>query len=322
MKKGIKISLIIAAVLVVIGLSIVITVLAVNDFDYELLNGSGKVETKEALLIEEFNNINIDVEVIDVNLIKTNDPTCKIIYDKRENSNFEISVVDNTLKIRETTIRKFYFFTGFGFKKTKMEVYLPKDTYNKLVLKSATSSMNIPKDFTFDTISINSNTGHVNLFAKANEITIKVDTGKVQVKDITANNIDIETSTGSHALENITVANLLRVNTDTGTLTLKNVSVHSLRAGTSTGRVYLTNVVATNRFDINTSTGSIFLTDSDAEEIYIKTSTGNVSGTILTSKIFYCKANNGKVNVPRTTTGGICEITTDTGSINLTIVNP
>ncbi|MGI6770949.1 MAG: DUF4097 domain-containing protein [Acholeplasmataceae bacterium] len=322
MKKGIKISLIIATILVILGLGMTITVLAVNNFDYETLNFGGKIETKEALLNEDFNNININVDTMEISFIKTSDATGKIIYDQRVNTNFEISVAAGTLNVRQTNIRKFFFFTGFFFKKTKMDIYLPKDTYNNLILNTATGHINIPKEFTFDKINIDSETGNINLFAKANEISIETETGRVHLKDINANNIVIETSTGSHTLENVNVTNLIKLKIETGRVTLNNVKMDNLRVNSSTGRVYLTNVIASGRFDINAGTGSIFLTSSDAAEIYIKTSTGNVTGTLLTSKIFYCKAETGRINVPKTTTGGICDIETETGNIDITIVNP
>ena len=61
------------------------------------------------------------------------------------------------------------------------------------------------------------------------------------------------------------------------------------------------------------------MTNSDAGEIFIKTTTGSVKGSLLSSKIFMARSDVGKITVPRTTTGGICEIETDTGTINITI---
>jgi hypothetical protein len=51
----------------------------------------------------------------------------------------------------------------------------------------------------------------------------------------------------------------------------------------------------------------------------IETSTGSVKGTILTPKIFMIRSDTGKINVPETTTGGICRIRTSTGNISITI---
>ena len=52
---------------------------------------------------------------------------------------------------------------------------------------------------------------------------------------------------------------------------------------------------------------------------FIKTSTGKVVGSLLTEKVFNAKSDTGKVEVPNTTSGGSCTITTDTGKIQVTI---
>ena len=81
----------------------------------------------------------------------------------------------------------------------------------------------------------------------------------------------------------------------------------------------LNDVIVSNKLNLTTSTGSVILTDSDAEEIYIETSTGTVKGTLLSPKIFHATSELGRVKVPKTTTGGKCEIETETGSITIEI---
>ena len=58
---------------------------------------------------------------------------------------------------------------------------------------------------------------------------------------------------------------------------------------------------------------------SDAAEIFVKTSTGDVSGSLLTEKVFITDTSTGKVSVPKTTTGGKCELITSTGDIKIEI---
>lgn len=44
-----------------------------------------------------------------------------------------------------------------------------------------------------------------------------------------------------------------------------------------------------------------------------------MTGSLLSDKIFFAQSDVGSVDVPKTTTGGICEITTATGAIEMTI---
>ena len=49
------------------------------------------------------------------------------------------------------------------------------------------------------------------------------------------------------------------------------------------------------------------------------TCTGDVKGKLLTDKVFITETGTGHVDVPKTVTGGRCEVTTNTGDIELEI---
>ena len=79
------------------------------------------------------------------------------------------------------------------------------------------------------------------------------------------------------------------------------------------------NVVATGTISIKSDTGDVRFEGSDAIEISVKTDTGDVTGTLLSEKVFITETSTGSINVPKTTSGGKCEITTSTGDINISI---
>jgi len=66
-------------------------------------------------------------------------------------------------------------------------------------------------------------------------------------------------------------------------------------------------------------TGDVKFDGCDAAEIFVETDTGDVKGSLLTDKIFIVQTDTGSVDVPKTATGGKCEITTSTGDINISI---
>jgi DUF4097 and DUF4098 domain-containing protein YvlB len=65
------------------------------------------------------------------------------------------------------------------------------------------------------------------------------------------------------------------------------------------------------------STGDLELDGFDADNINVKLSTGDVIGTILTTKFFIANSSTGKVSVPKTREGGVCEIKVSTGDIKI-----
>jgi len=78
--------------------------------------------------------------------------------------------------------------------------------------------------------------------------------------------------------------------------------------------------VAEQLLSIERSTGDVQFDGCDAGEIYVETDTGAVKGTLLSEKVFIVESDTGSIRVPKSVTGGKCEITTDTGDIKIDIV--
>ena len=93
----------------------------------------------------------------------------------------------------------------------------------------------------------------------------------------------------------------------------------SLYSDGSTGEMSLDRVIAEENISVERTTGDIELEGCDAAELWLKTSTGDVEGSLLTEKIFIASSSTGDVEVPRSTSGGRCEISTSTGDIEIEI---
>lgn len=320
MKKGLKILIIVATLLVIVGFGLFITVLAVNDFDFSKLNTENYV-TETYDISEDFNNIEINIETSSVNFVVSEDENTKVTCSETDKLTYNVGVTNNTLTISSVDNRRWY--NSFGFftiRKEAMTIYLPKDTYNALTIKNEVGSIMIPKNFTFEEVDIKCSVGSVSFYAKVNNgNNIELETGNVKLENVNANNISLKTATGKHTLTNVNATKTISIKSDTGIITLTAVRSENLRASTDTGRVKLVDVISTNTWNITTSTGGVTLENSDAGEIYIKTATGSVKGSLLTDKVFITSSDTGRINVPKTTSGGRCEIETNTGSINITI---
>ena len=71
--------------------------------------------------------------------------------------------------------------------------------------------------------------------------------------------------------------------------------------------------------DIRRSTGDVDIRGCDAPVIVIETDTGDVTGSLLTGKLFDIRTSTGNVQIPKSTLGGECRITTSTGDIRIVI---
>ena len=75
------------------------------------------------------------------------------------------------------------------------------------------------------------------------------------------------------------------------------------------------------KIDIDTDTGDVKFNECDANEIVVETDTGFVKGSLLSGKNFFVETDTGKTVYPKDSTGGRCQIETDTGNIEISIVN-
>lgn len=311
--------IIIASAFVVIGIILFVLVLATNNWDFSKLSTSKFVENSY-VITEDFKNISINTETADISFVVTNNGKCRVDCYEEENNKHSVNVEKDTLNIKLEDKERWSLHIGINFEKPKLTVYLPKSVYNSLLINESTGDVKIPADFKFEKINISASTGKMNVNASASDsIKVHTSTGAIYVEDISANSLDVSASTGIVSLSNVICNGDIKADVTTGISKLTSVKCENLTSSGSTGEIVLNNVIAKDKLSIKRSTGNVVFDSSDANEIYVKTSTGKVSGTLLTDKVFITDTSTGSINVPKTITGGRCEIKTATGNINIDI---
>ncbi len=317
MKIG-KVLIIVALALIVVGLITFLVVMTVNKWDFSVLS-TVKYEEKTYDVQEDFDKISIDVMTDNIEF-KPSDGGCRVDLYEAENIKHPVNVVDGTLVIDTEDTRKWYEHIGIFTVTPKMTVYLPKTEFISLTVDVNTGDIKIPNGFTFESIDLNGDTGDVECSANVTKnVRIDLKTGCMQISGTSPENMRLSASTGNIEISSVSVSGIIDANTSTGRVRLKDVTAKDCKIETSTGKIILSDTIATGSFSIENSTGGVLFEDSDAAEIYVKTSTGDVRGTLLSEKIFITKTSTGSIEVPSSTTGGRCEITTSTGSIKISI---
>jgi DUF4097 and DUF4098 domain-containing protein YvlB len=317
MKKSTAILLIIATSLVVLGCAVFGCAVIMMNGDLAKM-GTNKYETNEHDISEEFKSIAINTDTADIELIPSEDEKCSVVCFERIHAKHDVSVNDGVLTIKLVDSRKWYEYIGINFSTPKITVYIPQGEYGKLSIKSSTGDVKIPKEFKFENIDISESTGNVTNYASASEnIIIKTSTGNIRVENVSAGTLDLSVSTGGITVSNVTCEGNVKIDVSTGKTNLTNIECKNIVSSGNTGAISLKNVIATEKFSIERSTGDVRFEGSDATEISVKTDTGDVTGTLLSEKVFITETSIGRINVPKTTSGGKCEITTATGDINI-----
>ena len=308
---------IIATLLCLIGVVILAVAFTFNGWDFTKL-GSGKHETNVHDINEDFYSITIKTDTADIDFLPSEDEKCKVICYEEKNMKHSVSVNDGTLTISVVDTRKWYEYISW-FSSPKLTVYLPESEYSSLIIEEDTGDIKIPSGFRFENVDISLSTGDVWCSASVSGNTkIASSTGDIVINDTTLGSLQLSVSTGDIFIFDATCGDI-KIDVSTGETELMNVTCKNLTTMGSTGDIELTKVVASGSFSIKRSTGDVEFSASDAAEILIETSTGDVEGSLLSEKIFAVETDTGKKEVPKTTSGGICEITTDTGDVKIYI---
>ena len=298
--------------------------------DYEL-HGHG--------INDEFHSLEIVTTTADILVLPSGDQECHVSCYDKESMRHAVTVEDGTLKVKIADTRKWYNYIGFDFGHPQVTVYLPDAFFDAIAVSASTGDVEIKK-ISADDVSVVLSTGDVSLSEMAvSNITVTASTGDVNIceSDVT-DNIKAVVSTGDIDVLGVTGNSAISLKSTTGNTTLKNVNAASLSATASTGDAKFTSVsisgelcskrdtgctdivdTTAGKFNLKASTGDVSFKRADADEIFVKVTTGDVEGTLLTDKVYITSTGTGKIDVPKTTTGGRCEITTTTGNIKISV---
>lgn len=281
---------------------------------------TAKFETNAYKIDETYQGISINTDTADVIFVPVDGEATEVICYEQEKVKHAVTVKDGTLTVEVVDTRAWYEHGGINFVSPKITVQIPRGEYGALRIDSATGDVEIPKDFSFERIEITESTGRVTCEASAEEqMKIHTTTGDIFVSGVHAGAIDLSVSTGKVTLQDTVCAGEVKINVSTGEARLARVDCKTLWSDGSTGSLSLTRVIASERFSLQRSTGSVWFDGCDAAEIFVRVSTGSVKGTLLSEKTFTASSDTGRVEVPRDTRGGKCEISASTGDIIVSV---
>ena len=319
MKTTTNIWLTVAAALVLAGGLGFFFIMSAVRWDFSSLS-KAKYQTNTIEISEKFRNISIKTETEDITFIPSPDKKCRVEFYEHEKVKPVASVQDGTLSVSAKDTRRWYEQISLFSGAPKITVYLPQSDYGSLVIEESTGDISIPGGLTFAEIGIKVSTGDVDCDASSEgPIRIKTGTGHIHAENISAGELDLSVSTGKIEVSSADCRGNMNVSVSTGKTMLKDAACKDLISTGSTGDIALENVTASGTISIKRSTGDVKFDRCDAGELSVITDTGDVTGSLRSEKIFIAESDTGRIEVPETTSGGKCRISTDTGKIIITI---
>ena len=328
--------LLIGAIVLVAGILSCAAALGMGmDFDME------KFEEKTYEIQEDFDHISVNIDTTDIVFALSEDGSCRVVCRQTQNQPHSVTVENGDLLIRQEDERKWYHYIGIHTGTPSMEVYLPKAVYDSFTLNGRTGAILLSQELSFTDVKIENSTGKVDLRAQVKKdlsihlstgrilvsgvngetVDIKSSTGDIRILDVNCKALTVESNTGAQLLENVQVAGNIRLTCTTGDIHFTRGSCQNITTKSGTGSQSMEYVVASGAVQMESTTGDIRLTDFDGATMAITTDTGRVAGTVLTEKIYIIETDTGRVEVPYSTAGGTCHITTDTGDIHIQLAN-
>lgn len=268
---------VLSIVLIIFGFIIGTSAIASSGFNWKKLDTANYV-TNQYEIDDSFNKIELNERNSDITFYLSETGKNYVECKEDENASHDVLVEDNTLKISGNYYKKKFRFNLY-ISSPKTRIYLVDDTYESLVIKSRTSDINLPAEFTFNSININLTTGDVKCLSKCNSAKIATTTGDIRFEGL-----------------NIT---------------------NTLEAKCTTGDIKLINTTVVGDANLRCTTGDITFSSFDAANIYASVTTGDIKGTINSAKIFECTTNNGDISHPDSSGSGICRLSTTTGDIKI-----
>ena len=262
---------------------------------------------------ESFSGIRVEVDTAEVKIVPTSGEA-RVVCE----GDFTVEVKDGELKITEINDHTNWLKRIFTKSEYEVTVYLPNSEYEYISIYCSVGEVDI-EEINAKTITAMMETGDIELSGITSE-TVKIlnETGVIDVENCKSDKFEVTNDTGMVELSRIECSSLKAIN-DTGRIDITGAKAEDAYIEVETGDIKLEDVIISGKLTITADTGDISFTLCDGGEVYITSNTGDVKGSFLTDKIIFAESDTGRIDVPHLTSGGKCEITTDTGDIIITI---
>ena len=315
MKKLIISSLI----FIILGAIIFVGGLAMLKWDFKSLSIL-KYDTHAYEPQGDFTEIFVDTSTAHINFVVSDNGKAIVVSYEKEKANHLVNVENGVLTIKMNDTRKWYHRIEIDFDTAEITVALPKDEYESLKINAGPGKAKIANALTFNSADINLSTGDIYYSCESSgDVKLSATTGDISVKGSAYNSLCMDVTTGDIEIYGINCTEDITLDFSTGEIEMKNVTCKRFFAKGTTGDIEMENVIGSDLFSLETNTGDIELIGCDAAELNLKATTGDIYGSLLSEKIFITDTSTGKVDTPRGTSGGICQITTTTGNIKMTV---
>lgn len=307
MSNAQKITLVVATVLLVGGVGLSFTALALADFDLGNLSTTRDWVATTDTLAPESEAAHTEVVVRDgsenVRIESTPSDSIEIEYWENDSKHFEVTDEGGVLSIE-------------GVSKPEFRIFV-------MDLQDRTTVIRLPDAYS-GSLSVTTASGNVQIADARLEgrVTVTAQSGDVSLRGIDADSIELQTSSGRIEADDLQ-AEGLSASAMSGNVSINRTVATSLAANASSGDIRIADT-DTVSMGVNTSSGTIDVSRCSGDIIALEASSGDITAQIKGTENEYVIAtssSSGSINAPR---GALdadkhLSLATSSGSISLTL---
>ena len=260
MRRSKKIAILTACALIIVGFVLALSALIVMKFDLSRLN-TLDYHTATYPIQESFSAIQVDVTDCDVQLLPSQDGTCRVECPESRTSHYAVEVKQGVLTVSQNDTGAWYNHVGIYLGPVELTIYLPQDQYERLSVDSLSGTVSVPDNFSFDNLQVYTTSGSVYLAAQVTE------------------EVCVDTVSGELELTG-TQPQALRLQSTSGNVTLTDCDAKAIHIETISGNVSAA-LTSSKTFSVQTVSGDVRTPQGTTGDLCeISTVSGNITCTI------------------------------------------
>ncbi len=282
MKTYVKVLLLIAAALTVVGVICFGILAARGGLDPEALSSEIYTKLENEYSVAPDALISLDVDITELVIIPSPDDKIHLTCYESERFQYDIISENGRFSVKLIAPRfSFRWLFTVDLSQHPMTLAIPEDFSGSIDIKTTTGDVSVKK------------------LSGITALGIGTTTGDVELEGISAESIDIAVKTGSVEAERVTAENEVAIKSTTGDIELDTVSAEGITTESTTGSQSLNSVTSEVSKHIAT-TGSIVFKWLDSDDITLEASTGSIRGTLVGTRSDYrvkATTSTGKSNI-------------------------
>lgn len=345
MKKTLKITFIVAGIIILTGIICVLIAFCSSGFSFnKMFLQDYEIKTVVIKKSSGITNIEFDNQYFDVEIYESEDGVLRIEYPEVENViyDYKIDSDGRTLRNSISDNRKWYEHVNWrlGYSDNKTKIYLPKQEYKSFKLKCDSSDVSFRCNIDIGSCEIVTKSGDIHFSnSSADNINLSTSSGDIRFTFVEKIEANLQTVSGDIYIGNVSEAKVL-ARTTSGDITAETNRFKRFNARTESGDISSKIMSATDWIGLNTTSGDINIFNMRCHQIYlesvsgdiefdkldnqsinIETTSGDVEGYLLNPTRFLVETTSGdkRIGGYKEDSGRLCFVKTVSGDVSVEV---